>query len=54
MVVKKVFDVAMSTTKLCLCTAYNYLIVLFYLWSKQCLCICDKLFVAKVSRAVKS
>ena len=53
MVVNKAFDVAMSTTTLFLRTAYNYLIVLFYVWSK-CLLICDKLFVAKVSRAVKS
>ena len=49
MVVEKAFDVAMSTTKLSLCTAYNHLSVL-----SQCLLICDKPFVIKVSRAVKS
>ena len=30
MVVEKAFDVAMSTTKFSLCTAYNHLSVLFY------------------------
>ena len=54
MVVEKAFDVAMSTTKLSLCTAYNHLGVLFDVYSKQCMFICDKVFVIKVSRAVKS
>ena len=31
MVVKKAFDVAMSTTKLSLCTAYNHLSVFYYM-----------------------
>ena len=54
MVVKKAFDVAMSTTKLSLSTAHNRLSVLFCVWSKWCLFICVKLFVTQVSRAVKS
>ena len=54
MVVKKTFDVAMPTTKSSLCTAYNHLSVLFYVWSKQCPLIFDKLFVTKVSQTVKS
>ena len=34
MVIEKAFDVAMSTTKLPLCTAYNHLDVLFYIESE--------------------
>ena len=34
MVVRKAFDVAMLTTKFCLCTAYNHFGVLFYVQSK--------------------
>ena len=34
MVAEKAFDVAMSTTKLSFCTAYNHLDILFYVESK--------------------
>ena len=34
MAVRKAFDVAMSTTKFCLCTAYNHYGGLFYVQSK--------------------
>ena len=43
----------MSTTKLSLCTAFNPVNVLFDVQSKLSKLVCNKIFVTKVSRAVK-
>ena len=51
-VVKKAFDVAMSTSKLSLCTTYNHISVLFHVWSKLLL-ICHKLSVTSVTSCQK-
>ena len=54
MIVKKTFDVAVPTTKLSSCTAYDYLSVLLYVGTKNCLLICDKLCGTKLSQNVKN